>query len=90
MDGSFYALKARWLLDHGNKEQALYVRELRTNTKGVKGKKLYVKKSRSGNPLTHNLDYLAKKLVEEKKLDPNAFGNILALLEIPGLRSSFL
>ena len=75
-------LKAKWLTDHKNKVSTLYVMEPRKKKDGNKSKKLQVKVTRSGNPLTHSIDFLAKKLVEAKVLDVNAWANIQALLEI--------
>lgn len=75
-------LKAKWLADQKNKISTLYVMEPRTKKDGSKSKKLQVKETRSGNPFTHSLDYLAKKLVEAKAFDANAWANIQALLEL--------
>ena len=75
-------LKAKCLADHGNKLSSLYVREQRTKKDGSKSKKLKTKETRSGNPFTHSLDFLAKKLVESQALDANAWANIQALLEM--------
>ena len=75
-------LKAKWLADHNNKVSTLYVMEPRTKKDGTKSKKLQVKETRSGNPFTHSLDFLAKKLVETKAFDANAWANIQALLEL--------
>ncbi len=75
-------LKAKWLADNGNKVSALYVMEPRTKKDGTKSKKFQIKETRSGNPFTHSLDYLAKKLVDSKAFDANAWANIQALLEM--------
>lgn len=75
-------LKAKWLADHGNKVSSLYVMEPRTKKDGTKSKKLQIKETRSGNPFTHSLDFLAKRLVESKAFDANAWANIQALLEM--------
>lgn len=75
-------LKAKWLADHGNKVSTLYVMEPRTKKDGTKSKKLKIKETRSGNPFTHSLDHLAKRLVETKAFDANAWANIQALLEL--------
>ena len=60
-------LKAKWLTDHGNKVSSLSVMEPRSKKDGTKGKKLQIKPTRSGNPFTHGLDYLAKKLVDSDR-----------------------
>ena len=75
-------LKAKWLADHGNKVSSLYVMESRMKKDGTKSKKLQIKETRSGNSFTHSLDFLAKKLVESKAFDTNAWANIQALLEM--------
>ncbi len=75
-------LKAKWLADHDNKVSSLYVTEPRKKKDGTKSKKLQFKPTRSGNPFTHSIDYLAKKLVESKAFDENAWANIQALLEM--------
>lgn len=75
-------LKAKWLADHNNNVRTLYVMEPRTKKDGNKSKKHQIKETRSGNPFTHSLDFLAKKLVETKAFDANAWANIQALLEM--------
>jgi hypothetical protein len=75
-------LKAKWLIDHNNQIRSLYVMESHTKVDGTKSKKLRTKSTRSGNPFTHSLDYLAKKLVESKTIDNNVWANIQALMEI--------
>ena len=75
-------LKAKWLTDHRHRERSLYVHETRENADGKKSKKRYIKRTRSGNPFTHSMDYLAKKLVDGKKLDSRAWENIQVLLEL--------
>jgi len=76
-------LKAKWLIDHDNNPRSLHVLEARPNKSGEPGKRLRAKTSqRTGNPFTHSLDYLAKKLVESNALDANAWKNLQALLEI--------
>ena len=75
-------LKAKWLADHGNKISSLYVMEPRTKKDGTKSQKLQIKETRSGNPFTHSIDFLAKKLVESKAFDTYAWANIQALLEM--------
>jgi len=75
-------LKARWLANNRNRASSLYVYETRENADGTKSKKKYVKRTDAGNPFTHSLSYLAKKLVEDKKLDARARDNIQVLLEL--------
>jgi hypothetical protein len=75
-------LKSKWLIDHQNDARCLYVFENRKKRDGTPSKKPTVKTTRSGNPFTHSLDYLAKKLVEQKSLDEKAWNNIQALLEL--------
>ncbi|HCU53321.1 MAG TPA: DUF3644 domain-containing protein [Gammaproteobacteria bacterium] len=75
-------LKAKWLSDYRNRASSLYVYETRENADGKKSKKKYVKRTDAGNPFTHSLSYLAKKLVEDKILDARAWDNIQVLLEL--------
>ncbi len=75
-------LKAKWLADNNNKDRSLHVLESRNNADGSKSKKSYIKRTRSGNPLTHSIDYLVKKLVEKKILNQDAGKNIQVLLEL--------
>lgn len=74
-------LKAKWLVEHDNDVSCLYVRESpRRSDKPAK--KPRVKKSRSGNPMTHSADFLAKKLVEKGVLDQAASKNLEAMIEL--------
>ncbi len=75
-------LKAKWLGDNQNDIRSLYVMEPRKRKDGSKSKKSQIKRTRSGIPFTHSLDYLAKRLVETKALDMNAFANLKALIEM--------
>lgn len=69
-------LKAKWLAGNRNRLSSLYVRQ------GGGAKRQRYKKTRSGNPLTHSLMYLAAKLREEGKLDECAFRNLELLTEL--------
>ena len=64
-------LKAKRVCDNDDNIESLY------ETKQGK-----TKLTRSGNPLTHSIDYLAKKLGEQGQLDPLAIKNINVLLEL--------
>jgi len=75
-------LKAKWLKNNKNKMRSLYVMESGTNKDGKSSKKKYVKTTRSGNPFTHSIEYIAKKLVERGELNKIVFDNILALIEV--------
>ncbi len=75
-------LKAKWLTDHRNQIRSLYIMEPRRKLDGTKSKKHQIKLTRSKNPFTHSLDFLAKKLVETRAFDENAWANIQALMEI--------
>ena len=75
-------LKSKWLADHRNDLASLYVREASSKTARTKGTKPRIKRTRSGNPFTHSLDFLAKKLVEFGTLDANAWKNLELLLEL--------
>ncbi len=69
-------LKAKWLSENDNNVKNLYVYEKRGENK-----KKRIKLTRAGNPMTYNLSYLAKKLIENKKFDVQAWANIQILLE---------
>ena len=75
-------LKAKWLADRQNRQQSLYVYENFTNVNGKTSKRPRIKKTRSGNPFTHNIDYLAKQLVDNNDLDLYAWENIQLMLEL--------
>jgi len=69
-------LKAKWLAMNRNRLSSLYVRQ------GKGSKRPRYKRTHSGNPLTHGLDYLAKKLSEQKLLDEACRKNLEALGEL--------
>ena len=75
-------IKAKWLKQNGSKIQSLYKKERFQKKDGSKSKRARIKRTRSGNPFTHGLDYLAKKLVAQGHLEQNALANIQALLEL--------
>lgn len=75
-------LKAKWLKDNDNKIRSLYVTEKRTRPNGKPYKHAKVKITGSGNPFTHSLDYLSKKMASNKVLADAAYKNIEALCEI--------
>ena len=74
--------KAKWLNENNNKIQSLYVKVPGQKKDGSKSKKFRIKRTRSENPFTHSLDYLAKKLVEQNHLEQNIWSNIQVLLEL--------
>lgn len=74
-------LKAKWLRANGNRIRSLYVEEQKNKPNGKPYKHPKVKLTECGNPFTHSLDFLAKKLLEKKVLADAAFRNIKALSE---------
>lgn len=70
-------LKAKWLADHGNRIQSLYVNEAKSGSRRPR-----YKKTRSGARMTHSVEYLARKMAEAGKLDRNAVRNLEALVEL--------
>ena len=68
--------KAKWLADHRNRMQSLYVNEAKTG-----GRRPRYKKTRSGAKMTHGVEYLAKKLVETGKLHRGVVNNLEAMIE---------
>lgn len=75
-------LKAKWLSKNNNKLRSLYVLEDTKNKSGKVGRRKRVKLTKSKNPFTHNLDFIAKKLVESKELNSSVWRNIQMLQEI--------
>lgn len=75
-------LKAKCLCENGNKIQSLYVKEPRQKKDGTKSKLLKIKHNRSGNPCTHSLDFLIKRLLDQKFLDKTATRNLEVLQEL--------
>jgi hypothetical protein len=69
-------LKAKWLMINRNRLSSLYVRV------GKGSKRPRYKRTRSGSPFTHSVDYLAKKLTEQKMLDRACRKNLEALAEL--------
>ena len=69
-------LKAKWLAMNRNRLSSLYERE------GKSPKRPRYKRTRSGSPLTHGVDYLIKKLTEQKILDEACCKNLEALAEL--------
>ena len=75
-------LKAKLLKDNHNKMRCLYIMENIINKDGKKSKKKKIKTTRSGNPFTHSIEFIAKKLVEKNEMDQVVFNNIIALIEL--------
>jgi hypothetical protein len=75
-------LKGKWVADRGEQVEALY--ELGTDGKP--------RLSRSKNPCTHSLSYLAAKMFEDKNsgFDKPAHDNVLALIEIRDNAAHFI
>lgn len=79
-------LKAKWVHDHGDKAESLYLLVSGPNTEPVP------KLNRSGNPLSIGVVYLVSKLLEDKNsglLKP-AHDNILALVEVRDTAAHFM
>lgn len=75
-------LKAKYLKDNNNNIRSLYVKEQRKNKDGSKSKAVHIKTTRSGNPFTHSLDFIGKKLINSGELNAVVFDNINALIEL--------
>ena len=75
-------LKAKWLADHAEDEECLFERKSDGSARV----------SRSGNPCTHELAYLAKKLATDSDsgFDRAACDNVLALIEIRDTSAHFI
>lgn len=75
-------LKAKYLRINKNKIRSLFVFENPKNKDGSKSKKKIIKTTRSGNPFTHNLDFVAKKLIMLGEMEETVLKNIEALIEL--------
>jgi hypothetical protein len=75
LNGWELLLKAKWLADHDNRLNSLYVRYSRSEQKRSR-----YKRTRSGNPLTHSLDHLANELAIQKALDETPDATLKPLL----------
>lgn len=75
-------LKAKWLRNNNNQIRSLYIFETRLKKDGKPYKRKSIKLTSAGNPFTHGLEYLARKLTEKKDLPEEARLNLQALTEI--------
>lgn len=75
-------LKSKWLFNNRNKLSSLYVYENKNKKDGGKSKKKTIKLTRSGNPFTHNLDHIVKKLIDKGEFYETIWKNVQALLEL--------
>lgn len=77
-------LKAKVIADNKNDERAIFVYEPRTTASGATSKKLYLRRSRSGNPQTIGLGRAIVKLDANasSRLPSEVKGNLDALIEI--------
>ncbi|MDR1269239.1 MAG: DUF3644 domain-containing protein [Planctomycetaceae bacterium] len=74
-------IKAKWLKDHNGKISCLYVEENIKNKKTGVTRKKY-KKTRSKNPMTHELSYLIRHLnANNAVIESNVVNNIESLIE---------
>ena len=74
--------KAKWLKENNNKIHSLYEKYADKNKDGKKSKKLKIRRTKSKNPITHSINHLGNKLVEQGHLEQNAWTNIEVLLEL--------
>lgn len=74
--------KSKMLHLNNNKISSLHVLTDKKKKNGQKAKTKIIKKTRSGNPFTHSLDYLAKRYIDSGLLDQIAYKNIEGLLEL--------
>lgn len=73
-------IKSYWLSINDNRIRSLYIYERRQTRTGM-SKRKFIKRTRSKNPLTYDIKYLARQLVATGKLDQQVLTNIIALLE---------
>jgi Domain of unknown function (DUF3644) len=74
--------KAKWLVEHNNDIRSLYVVHPQKRKDGTLSKRAKIKTTRSKNPFTHGIEFLAKRLVQQKHLDEKVWSNVELLLEI--------
>ncbi len=76
LNGWELLLKAKWLRNNKNKLSSLYVQNTDRKTR------LRYKRTRSGNHMTHGLEYLADRLVQRGELHQNVHQNLMLLTEL--------
>jgi hypothetical protein len=74
-------LKAKCLYDNGNKLTSIYIYEKKKRKDGTSSRKETVKRTSSGAPFTHSLEYLIKRFYEQKKLPVEVKSNLEFLQE---------
>ena len=75
-------LKSRWLILADRDVKSLYVYERRKNKDGSTSKKRYLKRTRSGAPLTHSIEYILRQLTSRNELPVEVRLNVEALVEL--------
>ena len=73
-------IKSKWLLMHDNNMRSLYV-YVHRQTKTGKGKRKFIKRTKSKTPFTYDVGYLSRQLVARGMLDQRVLTNIEAILE---------
>ena len=74
-------LKSKWLHLNGHKLNSLYSYDSRKSLAGDTSKRRYIRRRRSGTPITPGMIKLASKLLECKILDQEAHSNITIMLD---------
>lgn len=74
-------LKAKYLSINNNNIRSLYIYDKRKNKDGSTSKKQILRKTKSGNPITHSIESIAKKLFGKGDLEANLLKNLEALIE---------
>ena len=75
-------VKAKWIKDNNNKLSSIYVMEKRLKVDKNYYKKLKVKQTQCGNPITHGLDFFTQRLTDTKHMHSSVQKNIKVLSEI--------
>ena len=73
--------KAKWLQTNNNKIANLYVYEKKRLKNGAIGRKETIKRTASGAPFTHSIEYLTKRLLENRTIPREVMDNIMFLQE---------
>jgi len=74
--------KSKWLLNNNNKISSLYVYENKNNKNGCKSKKKTIKLTRSNNPFTSSINYIACCLIEKGQLNKTVWLSVESLIEL--------
>jgi len=82
-------LKSKWLHLHRHKLNSLYTYDSRKTLAGATSKRRYIRRRRSGTPITLGVTKLSSILLEKRILDKEAHDNIAIMLEFRDAAAHF-